>query len=152
MPANLIKSLAAKGKASEVELEKYWKEAKAAAKEGGKSESDPLFYGLVTKIFKAKVKKHLGVKVESMMHFKDFLIMEKFIMEKTDDGELFGLLRIKMGQKVKVGPRTGTISKNASGKRWSVEMKSYFVDFGGSKTDSENRKWVKAKDITVLKK
>lgn len=87
MPANLIKSLAAKGKASESELEKYWKEAKDAAKEGGKSESDPLFFGLVTKIFKAKVKKHLGIAVESMMHFKDFLMIEKFVMEKKIEKE-----------------------------------------------------------------
>ena len=83
MPSNLIKSLADKGKASESELEKYWKEAKAAAKEGGKSESDPLFYGLVTKIFKAKVNKHLGLNLESMMPFTDFLVLEKFILERV---------------------------------------------------------------------
>lgn len=83
MPANFVKSLATKHGVSEKELEKYWKEAKAVAKEGSKAESDPKFFGLVTKIFKAKIQKHLGIKSESMMNFKVFLVIEKFILERN---------------------------------------------------------------------
>ena len=87
MPANLIKSIASKHDVDEKTLEKYWKEAKSAAKESGRSESDPQFYGLVTKIFKAKIKKHLNINMEShhMMDFKTFVIVEKFILEKTSN-------------------------------------------------------------------
>lgn len=41
--------------------EKYWKEAEKAVKDQYDPEEEPeIFYGTVTQIFKAKVKKHLG--------------------------------------------------------------------------------------------
>lgn len=85
MPNAFLKKIASKEGASMESLEKFWKEAKSAASEGGKTESDPQFFGLVTKIFKAKINKHLNITTESAMHFMDFLRIEKFIMEVGPD-------------------------------------------------------------------
>lgn len=82
MPSSFLKKIAKDKGVSVEKLEVFWKEAKTAASEGGKTESDPLFFGLVTKIFKSKIKKHLGITTEAMFHFTQFLLIEKFIMEK----------------------------------------------------------------------
>lgn len=66
MPTPYIQKLSKEHGTSESKLEKYWKEAKEAA---GPDTGDDKYYGLVTKIFKAKIKKHLNIS-EKMTNFK----------------------------------------------------------------------------------
>lgn len=63
MPLAAIKSFAKKTGKSEAEIEKYWNEAKEAAK-GEKAKGDDAFYGTAMKILKNKLKKHAGLSEE----------------------------------------------------------------------------------------
>ena len=60
MPANVVKSYAEKTGKSVAEIEKYWNEAKKAA-EGEKGKGEKAYYGTIMTIFKAKLKKHVGL-------------------------------------------------------------------------------------------
>ena len=88
MPVNLIKSISSKHGVSEKTLEKYWDEAKKAAKESGRSEEDSRFYGLVTDIFKNKIKKHLDITVENYQNNNNFKrLYEEFRLPRFSDVE-----------------------------------------------------------------
>jgi hypothetical protein len=63
MPLAAIKSFAKKTGKSEAEIEKYWNEAKEAAK-SEKAKGDDAFYGTAMKILKNKLKKHAGLSEE----------------------------------------------------------------------------------------
>ena len=63
MPTAAIKSFAEKTGKSVAEIEKYWNEAKEAAK-SEKAKGDDAFYGTAMVILKNKLKKHAGLKEE----------------------------------------------------------------------------------------
>lgn len=75
MPSGYVQKVADMAGASIGEVEKFWKQAKEAA---GKSysEGSDKFWGTVTKIFKAKASKHLGVKLAENNFEKTLEIME----------------------------------------------------------------------------
>lgn len=58
MPANYLKSISKKYDVDIKELEKYWDEAKSSV---DTDKEDDEYYGTVTKIFKAKIAKHMGI-------------------------------------------------------------------------------------------
>jgi hypothetical protein len=71
MPTAAIKSFAKKTGKSEAEIEKYWNEAKEAAK-SEKAKGDEAFYGTAMMILKNKLKKHAGLK-EERLTFADYV-------------------------------------------------------------------------------
>lgn len=101
MPLAAIKSFAKKTGKSEAEIEKYWNEAKEAAKDE-KSKGDEAFYGTAMIILKNKLKKHAGLK-EGRMTLADFLIDGERVceakMEEIDFIEAF----LKKGRAVEKG-------------------------------------------------
>ena len=71
MPLAAIKTYAKKLGKSEAEIEKYWNEAKEAAK-GEKAKGDEAFYVTAMKILKNKLHKHAGLS-EGRMKFVDYI-------------------------------------------------------------------------------
>ena len=86
MPSNFVKTVAKRVGTSVQKVEKYWKEAKNIVKKQ-KPESDPKFFGLVTDIFKSKVKKHLGLALESRLPDEVDHITNCYIREKSESQE-----------------------------------------------------------------
>ena len=81
MPLAAIKTFAQKTGKSEEEIERYWEEAKEAAK-SEKSKGDEAFYGTAMKILKNKLRKHAGL-TESRL--SSFLAGDKMVTESIQD-------------------------------------------------------------------
>jgi hypothetical protein len=77
MPAALVKSFAKKHGCSVDTAEKYWKEAKKATNKSYDESEGGKYWGTVTKIFKTKMKKHVGKKKKKneskILSFEDYL-------------------------------------------------------------------------------
>lgn len=62
MPSAFLKKIARDENIPESTLEVFWKESKVASAKTYDKDTEPeIFWGTVTKIFKRKIKKHLGV-------------------------------------------------------------------------------------------
>lgn len=102
MPTAFVNKIADKHGVSISKLEKIWNEVKAGIKKSGRSESDSRFFGLVTSVFKQKVKADLGITVEGFnTHFKHFLIIQKFLLEK-EQKSYTEKNNLKVGKRVRV--------------------------------------------------
>jgi hypothetical protein len=100
MPLAAIKSFAKKTGKSEAEIEKYWNEAKEAAK-GEKAKGDDAFYGTAMKILKNKLKKHAGLS-EERTTFAEYLNPLTQVSESTEDIDFIESF-IKKGRAVEKG-------------------------------------------------
>ena len=108
MPTNYVKTIADKAGKSVQEVEKYWKEAKEIAKKHYGEGSDK-FWGTVTKVFKNKVNKHLGLSESTIINLLEGRTVNNF--EKLLEGAF--------------DFRMGYVKENTKGLSWKP-----FVDRG----------------------
>lgn len=84
MPTSYIKQMAEEQGISVAKAEKYWEEAKEAAKKSYDEDKDSeAFYGTTTNIFKSIIKKRTKKEPEmvekNVMNFEDFLNEKKLV-------------------------------------------------------------------------
>lgn len=126
MPTSTLKSLANKAGVSLQDAEKAWDEAKSIAKKQ-KDESDPMFWGLVTKITKNKI----GLK-ENKMGIEDKI--DNYLGEASSIYDEMPISKKSMiGIKGTVAISSGILTPNVEKKFFSRKSfstdDSYIVDY-----------------------